>query len=127
VLKLFKVSFKILLSVSLFVTAGCASICNMSDTGQGLFLPYGGVRGTLTDWKGCPRKPWDGVEDNNYVLLIKLYYRTIDLPLSFAMDTLFLRFTLGNSRKDVLPFSKDYPSKTELNRNPPLKDFLITQ
>ena len=99
----------------------------MSDTGQGLFLPYGGVRGTLSDWEGCPRKPWDVVEDNTYVLLVKLYYRTIDLPLSFAMDTLFLPFTLGNSRKDVSPFSKDYPTMTELNRNSPLKDFLITQ
>jgi len=132
-MKLLKVSFRILLAASLCVTTGCATLFSISDTGMERIRPYSGVRATLSDWEGCSEKPWDIYQDQMPYFPLKLYLRTIDLPLSFAMDTLWLPLTcmvngaLFDTADQERWTSKDVPSMAESRGNPPLKDFLVTQ
>ncbi len=82
-------SICLLLAASLGST-GCATLCSWTDTGMGNPGPYSGVRSTFTDWKGRS-KPWDdaGLMRVPY----QVYFRTVDVPLSLAADTLFLPMT----------------------------------
>ena len=71
---------------------GCATLCSCSDTEMNRIRPYSGVRATLSDWEGCS-PPWSKDPDALSAIPAKLYFRTIDIPLSFVMDTAILRLT----------------------------------
>jgi uncharacterized protein YceK len=85
--------FTILFATFFCGTTGCASMLSMGGDGTYRMRPYGGVRATVTDWEGCSDKPWGNDPYAWHVIPYKLYYRTIDLPLSLVMDTWCLPLT----------------------------------
>ena len=96
--------------LSLMCMSGCATFCSLSDTGMHRMRPYGGIRATVTDWAGCSEKPWGKNDPSWQTIPLKVYFRTIDLPLSFIADTWLLPFTLL--------FSADSPDQGDKNTSP---------
>lgn len=82
-----------LLIAILCAMPGCASFCSLSDTGMFRGRPYSGVRATFTDWEGCSEKPWGNDPHAWHFIPYKLYFRTVDVPLSLVADTLLLPTT----------------------------------